>query len=132
MVYPEAAVRTLVHESSGQASSPSHQLSKQGITRLHDHLRHLYVRPLKADHDAVWHQQLQLPVVERAQSQDSLEHRQDVSDKAGLILAEHDDTLDLIHCVSWSRNRHESEGVDLHGARQQRSVGGGRRSWLER
>ena len=54
---------------SGEAtSSPSPQLSKQRFTRLHDYLRHLGVRSLEAGHDAVWHQQLQLLVVERAQS----------------------------------------------------------------
>jgi hypothetical protein len=83
---------------------PSHQLSKQRFTRLHDHLRHLYVRPLEAGHDAIRHQQLQLLVVERAQSQDSLEHRQDVSDKPSLILGEHHDTVDAIHCTSSSRD----------------------------
>ncbi len=41
--------------------------------------------------------------VERAESQDPLEDRQDVSDKAGLILGEHHDTVDVIHDPSLSR-----------------------------
>jgi Family of unknown function (DUF5995) len=36
-------------------------------------------------------------------SQDSLEHRQDVSDQAGLILGEYHDTVDVIHRTSSSR-----------------------------
>ena len=96
----------LVPHSSGEAtSSRSHQLSKQRFTRVHDHLRHLYVSPLEAGHDAVGHEQLQLLVVQRAQSQHPFEHRQDVSDKAGLVLGEHHDTVDLIHCALSSRER---------------------------
>jgi hypothetical protein len=80
-------------------SSPSHQLSKQRFTRIDDYLRHFYVRPLGASHRAVWHQQRQLLVVEGAQSQQSLEHREGVSDKACLILGEHDDTVDVLRCA---------------------------------
>jgi hypothetical protein len=44
----------LVSHSWGEATmSSSHQLTKQRFTRLHNHLRHLYVRPLEAGHDAV-------------------------------------------------------------------------------
>jgi hypothetical protein len=96
--HPEPAARAAFPQSSGEAtSSPSHQLTNQRFTRLHDYLRHLDVRPLKAGHDAVWHQQLPLLMVERAKSQDPLEHRQDVSDKAGLILGEHHYPVDVIH-----------------------------------
>jgi hypothetical protein len=76
---------------------PSHQLSKQRFTRLDDYLRHLYVRPLGTSQRAIWHQQRQLLVVERAQSQQPLKDRQDVSDEARLILGKHHHPVDIIH-----------------------------------
>ena len=48
------------------ADAPFSRAGYQRFTRLHDYLRHLGVRPLEAGHGAVWHQQLELLVVERA------------------------------------------------------------------